>query len=99
MLYLPRKEVQGFEKGQSIYDPQQPSRYLYMVLLGRVKVTRTAEDGHQIMVRLICSEGVFGEGCLVTSRSDGEGATALTAVSLMAWSGPKSKNIPNASPG
>jgi hypothetical protein len=37
LTYLPRKPVQEFAKRRVIYDPQQPSDHLYVVILGRVK--------------------------------------------------------------
>ncbi|HWB84882.1 MAG TPA: Crp/Fnr family transcriptional regulator [Bryobacteraceae bacterium] len=86
LTYLPRKQVQEHPKGTVIYDPQRPSDGLYLVMLGRVKVSTVAEDGCQTIVRVVCSEGLFGESALVGRYAESESATALDHVNLMAWS-------------
>jgi CRP/FNR family transcriptional regulator, cyclic AMP receptor protein len=86
LTYLPHRPVQEFGKDRVLYSPQQPSRHLYVTILGRVKLTSTAEDGCQIVARIVPTEGLFGESCLVGSRPGAETATALDNVSVMAWS-------------
>jgi CRP-like cAMP-binding protein len=85
LTYLPRTPIQEFAKGRVIYTPQQPSDSLYVVILGRVKITNTAEDGCQTISRIVCSEGLFGESALIGRASRNESAVALDTVSLMAW--------------
>lgn len=86
LTYLPRKPVQEFAKGRVIYDQQQPNGYLYVVILGRVRVTATADDGGQTVCRIVCPEGLFGESCLIGAAGRSEAAAALDSASLMAWS-------------
>jgi CRP/FNR family cyclic AMP-dependent transcriptional regulator len=86
LTYLPRKPVQEFAKGRTIYDPQQPNDHLYVVILGRVKISNTADDGCQTVSRIVCVEGLFGESCLVGAASRSETAVALDNATLMAWS-------------
>jgi CRP/FNR family transcriptional regulator, cyclic AMP receptor protein len=86
LTYLPRKPLRTFGKGQVIYDQQQPNGYLYVVILGRVRVIATAEDGGQTVCRLVCPEGIFGESCLVGGSARSESAIALDDTGLMAWS-------------
>jgi CRP-like cAMP-binding protein len=85
LTYLPRKAVQEFAKRRVIYDPHQPSNSLYVVILGRVKITNIAEDGGQTIVRIASSEGLFGESSLVGQQQRFEAATALDNVTLMSW--------------
>jgi CRP/FNR family transcriptional regulator len=85
LTYLPRKPVQEFAKERTIYGPQQPTESLYVVILGRVKITNTADDGCQTISRIVRTEGLFGESCLVGAKSRSEAATALDTVSVMAW--------------
>ncbi len=61
LTYLPRRPVQEFAKRRVIYDPQQPSDRLYVVILGRVKITNTLEDGGQMVARIVSADGLFGE--------------------------------------
>src|SRR6202171_6763097 len=84
LTYLPRRGVQEFGKGRVIYSPQQPSDRMYVVVLGRVKVTSTAEDGYETIGRIVCTEGLFGEGALVGGRAS-ESAMALDTASVMSW--------------
>ena len=83
--YLPRKPVQEFGKRRLIYDPQQPSDSLYVVILGRVKITTTADDGFETISRIVCAEGLFGESAIIGAPARAESATALDNVTLMAW--------------
>ena len=61
LTYLPRKPVQEYAKGRVIYDLQNPSADLYVVILGRVKISNTSDDGCQTVGRIVRSEGLFGE--------------------------------------
>jgi CRP/FNR family cyclic AMP-dependent transcriptional regulator len=85
LTYLPRKPVQEFAKGRVIYDPRQPNDCIYVVILGRVKITTTADDGCQTIGRIVCSEGLFGESALVGHGVRNESAVALDNVSVMSW--------------
>ena len=84
LTYLPRRGVQEFGKGRVIYCPEQPSDRMYVVVLGRVKVTSTANDGYETIGRIVCTEGLFGEGALVGGRAT-ESAMALDTASVMSW--------------
>jgi CRP/FNR family transcriptional regulator len=85
LTYLPRKPLHEFSRDRVIYGPQQTSENLYVVIMGRVKISSTAEDGCQTVSRIVRSEGLFGESCLVGSMARSETATALEAVSVMCW--------------
>ncbi len=45
LTYLPRKAVQEIAKNRIIFDVQNPATNLYLVILGRVKIGTTANDG------------------------------------------------------
>ena len=85
LTYLPRKPVQEFAKRRIIYDQHQPSDSLYVVILGRVKVTTTAEEGFETIGRILSAEGLFGESALIGDRNRTESAVALDDVTVMAW--------------
>jgi len=86
LTYLPRKSVQEFAKGRIIYDAQQPNGHLYVVILGRVKISNTAEDGCQTIGRIVRTEGLFGESSLIGNVKRSESAMALDNATLMSWS-------------
>ncbi len=85
LTYLPRKPVQEFAKRRIIYDEHLPSESLYVVILGRVKITSTAADGFETISRLVSAEGLFGESALVGSPARTESAVALDNVTVMSW--------------
>lgn len=84
--YLPHKPVREFERHEVIYDAQHPSRDLYMVVVGRVKVTNLSLDGTQTIVRIAGREAMFGESALIQPVGCHEVAMALDRVAVMAWS-------------
>ena len=92
LTYLPRKPVQEFGKRRVIYDAQQPSDHLYVVILGRVKLTNITDDGSQLVARIVCSEGLFGESSLIGASRRHECAVALDNVTLMSWSATEIEN-------
>ena len=84
LTYLPRKPVQEFRKDRIIYSLLQPCERLYLVVLGRVKVSARAEDGYETTARIVCAEGLFGEAVLAGGNPR-ESAIALDTTSLMCW--------------
>ena len=86
LTYLPRKPVQEFAKRRIIYDAQQPSDHLFVVILGRVKLTNTGDGGEPLVARIVSAEGLFGEAALIGDSRRAETAVALDNVTLMSWS-------------
>src|SRR5262245_58087598 len=85
LTYLPRKPVQEFAKKRIIYDQYRPPESLYLVTLGRVKITTTAEDGVETIGRIVCTEGLFGEPSLIGAQGRRESAVVLDNATLMSW--------------
>ena len=97
LVYLPRKGVAEYRRGQVIYDDQHPAVGLYLVVQGRVKVSITMEDGSQTVTGVFCSDDFFGECALLGRTERQERATALETTTIMAWIRKKSKIRSNAS--
>jgi CRP-like cAMP-binding protein len=85
LMYLPRKGVTDFRKGQIIFDEQQPSRGLHLVVQGRVKVTIPLDNGCQTVVDIFTTDDFFGESSLLGENRYSERALALDNVTLMSW--------------
>ena len=85
LTYLPRKAVIELAKGRTIYDERHPSEHLYVVILGRVKISNAAERGFQTIGRIVCTDGLFGESCLIGTSPRAEAAVTLDNVTLMNW--------------
>ena len=85
LAHLPCSTIVGYLKGQFIYDQDQPSTGIYLVINGRVKVARLANDGRQTIVDIYQTDDFFGESALLGLRRRPERATALEDIKLMAW--------------
>ena len=81
---LPRKTVQQFPKGSTIYSPQQPSHNLYLVTAGRVKVSSALSHG-VVVCSIVHQGGLFGESALIGAEDRDESTLALDPVMLMSW--------------
>jgi CRP/FNR family transcriptional regulator len=85
LIYLPRKGVTDYRRGQIIFMENQPSRELHLVVRGRIKVAMPCEDGAQTLVDILSTDDFFGESALLGAARHFERAIALDNVSLMSW--------------
>jgi CRP/FNR family cyclic AMP-dependent transcriptional regulator len=86
LAHLPCSSIVEYRKGQMIYNQDQPSTSLYLVIDGKVKVSRLADDGHQVVVDIYQPDEFFGESAFLNLAHRAEQATALENARLMAWS-------------
>jgi CRP-like cAMP-binding protein len=93
LAHLPCSTIGEYRKGQIIYNQDQPSSDLYLVIEGKVKVTRLADDGHQVVVDIYQPDEFFGESAFLSLPHRSEQAMALDDVKLMAWSTPEIEDI------
>jgi CRP/FNR family cyclic AMP-dependent transcriptional regulator len=92
LMYLPRKSVADYPKGQTIFDENQPSTGLHLIVQGRVKVAVPLDDGTQTVVDIFTTDDFFGESSLLgpaQAAQYAERAVALDAVTLMSWTQPE----------
>jgi len=83
---LPRTPILLYPKRCSIYGHHGGPTRLYLVLAGAVKLNCTTVNGTQSMVRIVPSEGFFGESALVQQAEPlRETAVALVSTQLMSW--------------
>ncbi len=85
LTYLPRKPLKDFAKGQTVYGPGRPADRLYLVILGRVKISGASQDGGQTIARIVCSEGLFGESSIIGNTTASETVVAIDNVTVMCW--------------
>ncbi len=86
LAHLPCSTIVEYKKGQTIYSHDQPSTNLYLVIEGKVKVSRMAGDGHQVVVDIYQPDEFFGESALLNLPQRAEQASCLENTRLMAWS-------------
>jgi CRP-like cAMP-binding protein len=85
LAYLPRSVVQNYRKKQVIYTQDHPATGIYLVIEGKVKISRLAGDGYQVIVGIYRKDEFFGEGALLRLPHLAEQATALDDTRVMTW--------------
>src|SRR6202051_4488618 len=85
LAHLPCSTILEYKKGQVIYNQDQPSTSIYLVIDGKVKVSRLADDGHQVVVDIYQPDEFFGESAFLNLPHRSEQATALENTKLMTW--------------
>jgi CRP-like cAMP-binding protein len=85
LAHLPCSSILEYRKGQVIYDQDQPSTNIYLVIDGKVKVCRMAEEGRQILVDIYQTDEFFGESAFLNSATRDEQAAALDNTKVMTW--------------
>src|ERR1035438_5492728 len=85
LAHLPCSSIVEFKKGQTIFNQDQPSTNIYLVIDGKVKVSRLADDGHQVVVDIYQADEFFGESAFLSLAHRSEQATALENTKLMTW--------------
>ena len=83
--YLPCSNIISYKKGQIIYQQNEPSTDLYLIVEGKVKVSFTAENGDQRILDIYKQYEFFGESAFVNLTHRGDQATAMESTKLMTW--------------
>lgn len=86
LAHLTCSNIVDYPKGQRIYSQEQLPDSLYLVIEGRVKVSRMTGYYRQVMIDIYQAEEFFGESALFNLPQRSEEATALENARLMAWS-------------
>ncbi|MCU1326919.1 MAG: transcriptional regulator, Crp/Fnr family, partial [Bryobacterales bacterium] len=67
-----------------IYGSEAPTCRVYLILIGKVKISRAGAGQSQILLDVYQADEFFGESCIVGSVTN-EMATALEPVRVMSW--------------
>lgn len=93
LAHLPCSNIVEYRKGQLIYNQDQPSTNIFLVIDGKVKVSRLASDGHQVVVDIYQPDEFFGESAFLNLPHRAEQASALEDTRLMTWSATEIEDI------
>src|SRR5436305_14444698 len=93
LAHLPCSSIVEYRKGQMIYNQDQPSTSIYLVIEGKVKISRLADDGHQVVVDIYQPDEFFGESAFLSLPHRSEQATALENTKLMTWTATEIEEI------
>jgi CRP/FNR family transcriptional regulator len=93
LAHLPCSSILEYKKGQSIYSQDQPSASIYLVIEGKVKVSRMSDDGHQVILDIYQADEFFGESALLGLPRRVEQACAMENTRLMSWTSAEIEDI------
>jgi CRP/FNR family cyclic AMP-dependent transcriptional regulator len=93
LAHLPCSTILEYRKGQIVYGQDQPSTSLYLIIEGKVKVSRLSDDGHQVVVDIYQPDEFFGESAFLNLLHRAEQVTALEDTKLMAWTAAEIEDI------
>jgi CRP/FNR family transcriptional regulator len=93
LAYLPCSSIVEYRKGQVIFDEDQHSNAIFLVIDGKVKVSRSAEEGHQVVVDIYQRDEFFGESAFLNLPRRSEQATAIENTKLMTWTAREIEDI------
>ena len=85
LAHLPCSTIVEYRKGQVIYNHGQSSTSLYLVMDGKVKISRVRDDGQMVVIDIYKIDDFFGEPALLKVPHYAEQATALEGTKLMMW--------------
>ena len=85
LAHLPCSNILEYRKGQVIYNQDQPSTNIYLVIDGIVKVCRMADEGSQVVVDIYQTDEFLGESAFLNSPARDEQALALENTKVMTW--------------
>ncbi len=85
LAHLPCSTILEYKKGQIIYNQDQPSSSIHLVIDGKVKVCRLADDGRQVVVDIYQPDEFFGESAFLGTAQRTEIAVALENTKVMTW--------------
>jgi CRP/FNR family cyclic AMP-dependent transcriptional regulator len=83
--YLPHSHIVPYNKGQIIYQQNEPSTNLYLIVEGKVKVSFIAAKGCQGILDIYQQTEFFGESAFLSPTHRREQATAMESTKLMTW--------------
>jgi CRP/FNR family cyclic AMP-dependent transcriptional regulator len=85
LAHLPVSGTTDYAKGQIIFGPQDPSRSIYLVVTGKVKISRIAENGTEVLLEILRPDELFGESAFLGFIRPSERATAIEKARVMVW--------------
>ena len=66
---LNKLSVKQFTKGEMILYEEDTNQYMYVIMLGKVKVIKTTEEGKEIILAIHKSGSFFGEMSLIDGKT------------------------------
>jgi CRP/FNR family transcriptional regulator, cyclic AMP receptor protein len=85
LAHLPVSGTTEYSKSQIIFGPLNPSTNIYLVVTGKVGISKIAENGTEVLLEILRPDELFGESALLGCPRLSEQATAVERVCVMVW--------------
>ena len=85
LAYLPASTLTEYKPRQVIYGAANVSTSVYLVVTGKVGISRIADTGGEVLLEIIRPDEIFGESAFYDAPCLSERATAIEKSRLMAW--------------
>jgi CRP/FNR family cyclic AMP-dependent transcriptional regulator len=85
LAHLPISSTREYGKGETIYGPSSFSNSIYLVISGKVGVSRIAGNGSAVLLEIVRPDELFGESGFLDVSRRSELATALERARVMTW--------------
>ena len=85
LALLPASPTEDYGKGATIYRPAQPSKNIYLLVAGNVKLSLMRGDGSEALLEIVRPDELFGESAFLNLPDRRELATVLENAKLMTW--------------
>lgn len=83
--HLPVASTADYRKGEVIYAPESDSNRIYLVVTGKVGISRIGEDGREVLLEIVPSDEMFGESAFLNIPRRSEHAVAMEVSKVMSW--------------
>jgi CRP/FNR family transcriptional regulator, cyclic AMP receptor protein len=93
LAHLPCSTIYDYKKGQVIYGQDNPVDNIFLILSGKVKVSRIAANGRPIIIDVYRADEFFGESAFLGVDCRREVAVAAEPAQLMGWSSDEIERI------
>ena len=103
----PYLATQTVRKKETIFSEGEPPEWFYLVLSGKVKVTKISHEGKEIILEVISPTDIFGgvavirgfpypaNAVAIAARAAPGDTRGVTSVSTFVWTGPKTETVPS----
>jgi CRP/FNR family cyclic AMP-dependent transcriptional regulator len=85
LVHLSYKDLIEYRRGQIIFDENQGSRGIRLLVQGKVRVCRPSVEGVEVVIDIYQANELFGESGFLGAAGRGERATALLRSQVMFW--------------
>jgi CRP/FNR family transcriptional regulator len=85
LALLPISGTTVYSQGQTIYGPRVPPNGIYLVVAGKVALSRVAQNGDEVILEIVGAEELFGESAALGVPNGSERAATIERTTLMSW--------------